>query len=59
MKRTSDTLFTRQPCDECGAAADMPCASWCLGRVQDEDESEDVADLESEPATRQTEDASY
>ena len=51
MKRTSDSLFTRKACDECGAAADEPCASWCLARVADEDELDDAVD------ERETEDA--
>jgi hypothetical protein len=31
------------PCDECGASAEAPCASWCLARVP-EDELEDPDD---------------
>jgi hypothetical protein len=27
-----------EPCDECGAAADEKCASWCLARVLDDDD---------------------
>ena len=27
-----------EPCAECGAGAQAPCASWCLARVPDDDE---------------------
>ena len=27
-----------EPCVECGAGAQDPCASWCLARVPDDDE---------------------
>ncbi len=29
------------PCDECGAGAEDPCASWCLARVLDDDDAGD------------------
>ena len=29
-----------EPCEECGAGAQEPCASWCLARVPDDDEFE-------------------
>jgi hypothetical protein len=35
---------TATPCDECGAAADEKCASWCLARVLDDDDSDDSAE---------------
>ena len=41
MKRVSDTLFTRKPCDECGAASDEQFASWCLARVIEDEDEED------------------
>ena len=28
---------TATPCDECGASAEAPCASWCLARVPEDD----------------------
>jgi hypothetical protein len=42
MKRVS-LLPVSEPCDECGAAADEKCASWCLARVLDEED-----DIENE-----------
>jgi hypothetical protein len=38
------------PCDECGASAEAPCASWCLARVPDDDfeEPDDADELEAE-----------
>ena len=30
-----------EPCVECGAAADAPCASWCLARVPEDDDDFD------------------
>ena len=39
MKRVS-LLPVSEPCVECGAGADEKCASWCLARVLDEDETE-------------------
>jgi hypothetical protein len=42
LKRLSDAPVV-QPCDECGARADEPCASWCLARVPD-DEFDDEFD---------------
>lgn len=41
------------PCDECGAAADAKCASWCLARVPEDDLEEgfeDEFEEEFEPA---------
>jgi hypothetical protein len=36
LKRLSDTpVLLGDPCDECGALPNEPCASWCLGRVED------------------------
>ena len=35
-----------EPCVECGAAADAPCASWCLARVPDDDD--ETADVDDE-----------
>jgi hypothetical protein len=34
------------PCDECGASAEAPCASWCLARVPEDDfeEPDDALD---------------
>jgi hypothetical protein len=42
------------PCDECGASAEAPCASWCLARVP-EDDLEEPDD--SDGASDLTEDA--
>jgi hypothetical protein len=38
------------PCDECGASAEAPCASWCLARVPEDDleDPDDVSDLADE-----------
>jgi hypothetical protein len=44
LKRLSDAPLVK-PCDECGAGADEPCASWCLARVPD-DEFDDEYDDE-------------
>jgi hypothetical protein len=33
-----------EPCVECGAGADAPCAAWCLARVPDDDDNEFGAD---------------
>jgi hypothetical protein len=35
------------PCDECGASAEAPCASWCLARVPEDDleDPDDASDL--------------
>jgi hypothetical protein len=40
LKRNSD-LILGTPCEECGAAADEACASWCLARVLDDEDEED------------------
>ena len=42
-----------EPCDECGAGADEPCASWCLARVpdDDDDDSDDFGADEHNPST--------
>lgn len=50
LKRLSDAPVG-QPCDECGARADEPCASWCLARVPDDElegELDGEADLDDE-----------
>ena len=47
-----------QPCDECGAAADEKCASWCLARVLDDDEADDADEAdEADEADIDTDDA--
>jgi hypothetical protein len=52
LKRLSDAVVTLgEPCVECGAGSNQPCASWCLGRVDDEDD-----DLDDEAATYEEED---
>ena len=33
-----------EPCEECGAGAQQPCASWCLARVPDDDELDGTLD---------------
>jgi hypothetical protein len=59
------------PCDECGASAEAPCASWCLARVPEDDfeepddaygadnshEAHELDDLEAEFADSELNDA--
>ena len=47
MKRVS-LLPVSEPCVECGAGADEKCASWCLARVLDDDETQDDEFYEDE-----------
>ncbi len=44
LKRLSDAIITGEPCVECGAGANQPCASWCLARVE-EDEDDDLDEV--------------
>ncbi len=37
---------TATPCDECGASAEAPCASWCLARVPEDDFEPDDAEFD-------------
>jgi hypothetical protein len=37
LKRITEPTAT-EPCVECGARADEPCAPWCLARVPEDDD---------------------
>ena len=38
LKRITEPTASNEPCVECGAKADEPCAPWCLARVPEDDE---------------------